>query len=151
MATTSGTAQTEVAARLRLAIVRTARRLRQEAYEAEAGGDLSPTLTAALATIDRHGPLTPSDLADREGIRRPTATRIVASLEASELVTRTADPADRRASLISATVEGRALLKRLRSRKNAYIAKRLRGMDADEIETLERAAGILERMLEGER
>ena len=151
MATTSGTAQTEVAARLRLAIVRTARRLRQEAYEAEAGSDLSPTLTAALATIDRHGPLTPSDLADREGIRRPTATRIVASLEASELVTRTADPADRRASLISATVEGRALLKRLRSRKNAYIAKRLRGMDADEIETLERAAGILERMLEGER
>jgi DNA-binding MarR family transcriptional regulator len=151
MTTTSGTANTEVAARLRLAIVRTARRLRQEAYEAEAGTDLSPTLTAALATIDRHGPLTPSDLADREGIRRPTATRIVASLEASELVARTADPADRRASLISATADGRALLKRLRSRKNAYIAKRLRGMDADEIETLERAAGILERMLEGER
>jgi DNA-binding MarR family transcriptional regulator len=151
MTTTSGTANTEVAARLRLAIVRTARRLRQEAYEAEAGTDLSPTLTAALATIDRHGPLTPSDLANREGIRRPTATRIVASLEASELVARTADPADRRASLISATADGRALLKRLRSRKNAYIAKRLRGMDADEIETLERAAGILERMLEGER
>jgi DNA-binding MarR family transcriptional regulator len=150
MATSSGTVNTEVAARLRLAIVRTARRLRQEAYGAEAGADLSPTLTAGLATIDRHGPLTPSDLADREGIRRPTATRIVASLEASELVTRTADPADRRASLISATAEGRALLKRLRSRKNAYIAKRLRGMDANEIETLERAAGILERMLEGD-
>jgi DNA-binding MarR family transcriptional regulator len=148
MTTTSGTANTEVAARLRLAIVRTARRLRQEAYEAEAGTDLSPTLTAALATIDRHGPLTPSDLADREGIRRPTATRIVASLEASELVARTADPADRRASLISATADGRALLKRLRSRKNAYIAKRLRGLDAGEVETLDRAAGILERMLE---
>jgi DNA-binding MarR family transcriptional regulator len=151
VATTSAETNTEVAARLRLAIVRTARRLRQEAYEAEAGADLSPTLTAALATIERHGPLSPSELADRESIRRPTATRIVASLEERGLVGRTADPEDRRASLISATPEGRALMKRLRGRKNAYIAKRLRGMDADDVETLERAAGILERMLEGER
>jgi DNA-binding MarR family transcriptional regulator len=151
MATTSSAVNTEVASRLRLAIVRTARRLRQEAYDAEAGADLSPTLTAALATVERYGPLTPSELAERESVRRPTATRIVASLEERGLVARTADPGDRRASLITATPEGRALLKRLRSRKNAYIAKRLRGMDADEIETLERAAGILERMLEGER
>jgi DNA-binding MarR family transcriptional regulator len=151
MATTSSAVNTEVASRLRLAIVRTARRLRQEAYDAEAGADLSPTLTAALATVERHGPLTPSELAERESVRRPTATRIVASLEGRGLVARTADPGDRRASLITATPEGRALLKRLRSRKNAYIAKRLRGLDADEIETLERAAGILERMLEGER
>jgi DNA-binding MarR family transcriptional regulator len=151
MATTSPAVNTEVAARLRLAIVRTARRLRQEAYQAEAGSDLSPTLTAALSTIERHGPLSPSELAERESVRRPTATRIVASLEERGLAERTADPDDRRASLISATPEGRALLKRLRGRKNAYIAKRLRGMDADEVETLERAAGILERMLEGER
>jgi DNA-binding MarR family transcriptional regulator len=151
MATTSSAVDTEVAARLRLAIVRTARRLRQEAYQAEAGSDLSPTLTAALSTIERHGPLSPSELAERESVRRPTATRIVASLEERGLAERTADPDDRRASLISATPEGRALLKRLRGRKNAYIAKRLRGMDADEVETLERAAGILERMLEGER
>jgi DNA-binding MarR family transcriptional regulator len=148
MATTSRVVNTEVAARLRLAIVRTARRLRQEAYEAESGADLSPTLTAALATVERHGPLTPSELADRESIRRPTATRIIASLEASGLVDRTPDPADGRAALVSATVEGSELLKRLRSRKNAYIAKRLRGLDAGEIETLDRAAEILERMLE---
>ena len=52
---------TDSAARLRMAIVRTARRLRQEAA-AEATG-LTPTSTAALATIERHGPLTPSELA----------------------------------------------------------------------------------------
>jgi DNA-binding MarR family transcriptional regulator len=151
MATTSAATDTELAARLRLAIVRTARRLRQEAYEAEAGADLSPTLTAALATIERHGPLSPSELAERESVRRPTATRIVASLEGRGLVERASNPGDRRASLISATPDGRELLKRLRGRKNAYIARRLRGMDADEVETLERAAQILERMLEGER
>jgi DNA-binding MarR family transcriptional regulator len=148
MATTSGAVNTEVAARLRLAIVRTARRLRQEAYEAESGAELSPTLTSALATVERHGPLTPSELADRESIRRPTATRIIASLEAAGLVDRMPDPADGRAALVSATREGSALLKRLRSRKNAYIAKRLKRMDAAEVEALERAAEIFERMLE---
>src|SRR3954452_25105585 len=46
---------------LRLAITRTARRMRQEA-----GSDLSPTALAALASIERHAPLTPTALADIE-------------------------------------------------------------------------------------
>lgn len=138
---------TEIAARLRFAIVRTARRLRQEALGAEAA-QLSPTLTAALSTVEHYGPLTPSELAERERIKRPTATRTVANLEAAGLIARTTDPADRRVSLVSTTAEGRALLKRIRGRKNAYIARRLRKLEADEIETLERAATILERMLD---
>ena len=56
-----------------MAIVRTARRLRQEA--AGGGGGLTPTAVAALATVERHGPLTPSELAQIERIKRPTATR----------------------------------------------------------------------------
>ena len=62
----------ELASRLRLAITRTARRLRQEA-----GTDLGPSQLAALATIERHGPLAPSELADHERVRRPTATRML--------------------------------------------------------------------------
>ena len=138
---------TEIAARLRFAIVRMARRLRQEALGAEAA-QLSPTLTAALSTVHHYGPLTPSELAERERIKRPTATRTIASLEAAGLIERTTDPADRRVSLVSATADGRALLKRIRGRKNAYIARRLRNLEADELETLERAATILERMLD---
>ena len=68
----STSADQELATRLRLAIARSARRLRQEA-----GTDLSPSLTAALATIERHGPLTPTELATRERVQRPTVTRIV--------------------------------------------------------------------------
>ena len=64
MRTTS--ADQELATRLRLAVTRSARRLRQEAST-----DLSPTLIAALATIERHGPLTPSELATRERVQRP--------------------------------------------------------------------------------
>jgi DNA-binding MarR family transcriptional regulator len=141
----------EVAAHLRLAVARTARRLRQEGFEAEGRGELSPSLSAALATIDVHGPLTPSELAERERVKRPTATRILANLERLGLVSRTPDPADRRASLVATTASGRALLRRLRTRKNAYLAKRLRDLDADEVETLARAATILERLLDEER
>jgi DNA-binding MarR family transcriptional regulator len=141
MATTSRAPQ--LASRLRLAVARTARRLRQEA-----GGGLSPTLTAALASIDNHGPLTPSELADRERIKRPTATRLIASLEESGLVARTSDPSDRRSSLIATTPEGRELMRTLRTRKDAYLARRLAKLTTDERETLARAAAILERLLE---
>jgi DNA-binding MarR family transcriptional regulator len=144
VATTSR--EPHLASRLRLAVARTARRLRQEA-----GGGLSPTLTAALASIENHGPLTPSELADRERIKRPTATRLIGSLEDSALVTRTADPADGRSSLIAVTPEGHELLHTLRTRKDAYLAKRLRALSAEDRETLSHAAGILERLLEEER
>jgi len=141
----------ETAARLRVAIVRTARRLRQDAYDAEGGGVPSPTLTAALVTVANFGPLTPSELAARERVRRPTATRIVANLVELGLVTRTPDPSDGRGCLVAATADGRALLKRLRKRKTAYLAKRMSELDPDEVETLERAAGILERLLEDDQ
>lgn len=128
-----------------MAIARMARRLRQES---DTGGETSPTLTAALATLEREGPLTPSALAERERIQRPTATRAVARLEAAGLVTRTSDPADGRVSHVAIAPAGRALLKRIRSRKNEYLARRLRELTPAERETLAQAAAILERLLE---
>ena len=132
----------DLAGHLRLTIVRTARRLRQEA-----GTELSPSLTAALSTIERHGPMTPSELAARERIQRPTATRVLARLEDDGLVERTPDPHDRRSSLLAATPAARALLAELRTRKTAFLAERLERLDADDREALDRAAAILERML----
>jgi DNA-binding MarR family transcriptional regulator len=140
---------TDSAARLRMAIVRTARRLRQEAASEATG--LTPTSTAALATIDRFGPLTPSELAEIERVKRPTVTRTLGCLEREGLVERTADPTDGRSSLVTVNAAGRDRLRRLRGRKNAYLARRMRGLSADEIEALERAAEILERMQEDER
>jgi DNA-binding MarR family transcriptional regulator len=137
---------TDLATRLRLGITRTARRLRQEA-----GTDLSPTLSAALATIARHGPLTPSELAARERVQRPTATRLLDRLEAPGLVVRTADPKDGRSSLVAVTPAGQALLAGIRTRKDAYLARRLRALSPQDRATLRRASEILERMLdEGE-
>ena len=144
--TTSTESLTRSAARLRLAITRTARRLRQEA-----AGELTPTSGAALATVERHGPLTPSELAEIERIKRPTATRSLRCLEEAGLVQRTPDPSDGRSALVSITAAGRERLRSLRGRKNAYLAKRMRPLSEEDLATLERAAEILERLEEGER
>ena len=136
----------DLAVRLRLAITRTSRRLRQEA-----GTGLSPTLASALATIDNHGPLTPSELAARERVQRPTATRLVARLEELGVLQRAADPQDRRSSLLSVTPAGRALLEEQRQRQTAYLAKRIEGLEPGERAALDHAAAILERLLEDDR
>ena len=133
---------TDLAHRLRPVIARLARRMRQHA-----GGDMSPTQAAALNTISCHGPLTPSELAAREKIQRPTATRVLALLEERSLVQRTADPADRRSSLVSSSAAGEALLADVRERKDAFLAERLDRLSDDELAALERAAEILERVL----
>jgi len=148
MTTTTDTTLTDLAARLRMAVVRTSRRLRQEA--AGSRTDLTPTAVSALATVERHGPLTPSELAAIERIKRPTATRILRVLEEAGLVDRARDPADGRSSLLSVNPAGRERLRRLRGRKNAYLARRMRDLPADDLRTLERAAAILEQMLEGD-
>jgi DNA-binding MarR family transcriptional regulator len=135
-----------LAAHLRLVITRTARRLRQQT-----GTDLGPSQLSALASVERHGPLTPSELAEIERIQRPSATRIVARLEEAGLVERVADPTDRRSFTVAINADGRALMNKLRTRKNAYLARRLRGLDEDDLATLDRAAEILEDLLEGER
>lgn len=140
---------TDSAARLRMAIVRTARRLRQEA--AGTGTELTPTAASALATVERHGPLTPSELAKIERVKRPTATRTLRVLVEAGLVDRARDPADGRSALVSVNAVGRERLRRLRSRKNAYLARRMRDLPAADVQTLERAATILEEILEEER
>jgi len=149
MSGTADTTLTDSAARLRMAIVRTSRRLRQEA--AGAAGELTPTSAAALATVERHGPLTPSELAAIERVKRPTATRTLRVLGEAGLVERTPDPEDGRSALVSVTAAGRERLRRLRGRKNAYLARRMRDLPAADLETLDRAAQVLERILEDER
>ncbi|HEY1507471.1 MAG TPA: MarR family transcriptional regulator [Solirubrobacteraceae bacterium] len=140
---TIAAADLDVAARLRLAVTRLARRLRQES-----GEGLTPSQTSALASIERHGALTPSELATIERIQRPSATRVLGALSERNLIAREADASDRRVSRLKVTREGAAVLKRGRSRKNAYLARRMRDLDADELDTLARAAELIERLLE---
>jgi len=138
----TGAVDAELAARLRLVVTRLARRLRQES-----SSGLSPSLTAALSTLECHGPLTPSELAARERVQRPTATRILAGLDAAGLIVREPDPSDGRVTRVRVTPAARTLLRRLRGRKTAYLARRMRRLTPEELVTLEQAAAILERLL----
>ena len=136
----------QVAARLRLVLNRLARRLRREAAD-----DLSPSLISALVTIDVHGPITLGELAAHELVRPPSVTRMVTGLEQRGLVRREADAGDRRVARVSLTAEGRRVLRSTRTRKTAYLAKRLGRLDEAQLAALMDALPVLESLLEGER
>jgi DNA-binding MarR family transcriptional regulator len=134
---------TDLPERLRLAVTRLARRLRQQSDV-----DASPTQLSALATIGRLGPVTLGDLASAERVQPPTITAAVGRLEAQGYVVRRPDEQDRRIVRVEVTSAGRKLLARNRSRKTAYLAKRLRALSPRERATLTEATEILDRLLE---
>ncbi len=133
----------ELAARLRLAVTRLARRLRQEA---EAG--ITPSMLSALSSAERQGPVTMRDLCAVEQVQPPTMTRVVAALVGSGLVVREADAEDGRVAWVKVTPEGRRLLERSRRRKEAFLARAIRELDAGDVATLEAAADVLEGFTE---
>jgi DNA-binding MarR family transcriptional regulator len=114
--------------------------------QAEKG--ITPSGLSALASIERLGPCTLGELAAHERVQPPTMTRIVVRLEEDALVDRIVDPADRRVSRVALTGDGRQTIQRIRSRKNAYLAKKLRKLSSGEIDALARAVDALERILE---
>jgi DNA-binding MarR family transcriptional regulator len=132
-----------VAARLRVASIRLQRRLARENE-----GSLAPAEVSALATVSRREPIGLGELAGLEQVRPPTMTRIAASLEARGLVVRRVDRGDRRRAYLETTRAGRQLVQRNRRRKDAYLARRLRRLEPEELGSLEEAVGILERLLE---
>jgi DNA-binding MarR family transcriptional regulator len=144
-------AQTEtgeaLAADLRLAVGRLARKLRQVQL-----GGLSSSQVSALASVERLGPVRLGDLAAAEGVTGPTLTKIVAHLETIGLVTRAADEADRRAARITLTAEGRERLVRIRSDRDAFLEQRLGALGPDARATLAAALPVLRALAdEGER
>ncbi|HEX2703355.1 MAG TPA: MarR family transcriptional regulator [Solirubrobacteraceae bacterium] len=143
---TDATTSAELAARLRRTVVRLSRRLRRHA-----ASGLSPSLESALGLIGRRGPLTPSELAEVEDVKRPTATRLIAILERRGLVERAADPRDGRSHRVAVTDAGRSLLATSRTRRDAYLGRALSALDRDELAALDRALGLLERLVEESR
>jgi DNA-binding MarR family transcriptional regulator len=135
----------ELVHRLRLAVGRLARRLRQQAE-----GEITASQFSALASINHLGPITLGRLASVERLRPPTITRIVAALEEAGLVVRHLDPEDRRVARVEIAPEGTRLLERIRGRKDAYLAARLAGLDPEQVAVLRDATAVIERLLEEE-
>ena len=129
--------------RLRVALARLARRLRKH----ELAG-LTPTQLAALATVERAGPMRLGDLAAAEGIAPSTLTRLVTALEESDYVRRHADPSDARASTLAITQRGRDTLERLRTQTTLELAASLRLLTPAQRCALAEALPVLEQLAE---
>ncbi|HUO48151.1 MAG TPA: MarR family transcriptional regulator [Acidimicrobiales bacterium] len=133
----------ELATRLRLAVTRLSRQLRQQAV-----GGLTASQLAALATVERLGDPNLGELAAAEGVRPPSMTRLVDGLTAAGLVERVVDAEDRRVARVRLTAEGRRSLQRTRSAKTAYLARRLRRLPDDERRALRQLVALLEHLVE---
>jgi DNA-binding MarR family transcriptional regulator len=134
---------------MRISVSRLARRLRVEHRLLGAGGPepaLSDIQLAALAALERHEAMTPGELAEYEKVQPPSMTRVIAVLEERALVRRSAHPTDRRQVFLTVTDEGRALVDRVRRRKEAWLAQRMQELTAEEMEILRAAAPILEKL-----
>lgn len=131
-----------LASELRTSVMRLARRLRRM----RADTSLSLGQLAALGTLDRHGAMTPGELAAHERVQPPSMTRIVKALEESGYVTRTAHPTDGRQVVVALTSEGVRLLKEDRKQREAWLAQRLRDLTPDERDLLHHAAEVLDRL-----
>jgi DNA-binding MarR family transcriptional regulator len=138
-----------LAEELRISIARLSRRLRTLRPSAAGDGSPSPlslTQFAALAAIERHGSMTPRELADHEKVQPPSMTRVIAHLEERGLVARRPHPTDGRQVVLNATEAGAALLADERRRKEAWLARRLGELTDDEREILRRAAPVIDKL-----
>lgn len=132
-----------LAARLRVAVTRLSRRLRQESLTG-----VSPSQEAVLGTINRLGRPTLGELAQAEQVQPPTMTRVVAAMEAAGWVTRHGDAGDRRVARVELTREGRATLERIRTLKTAFLTRQLAQLAPGERDNAAALAGLLERLVE---
>lgn len=130
-----------LAAELRVAVMRTSRRLRAEA----ASREISPGQYSVLAAI-MDGPRTVGQLATREQIQAPSMTRIVNDLVAAGFVGRGENPQDKRQVLVAITPMGSAALLRARSKRTVWLAKRVAALTPQQRATLHEAALILQEM-----
>jgi DNA-binding MarR family transcriptional regulator len=128
-----------LASRLRLSMIRLSRQLRRGDPS-----DLTITQISALATVVRSGPLGVGRLAEIERLPSPAATRLADKLEDAGLISRQANPADRRGVQLVATAAGAALMKRRTQVGDSWLAERLRALSEVDRLAIERAVAVLE-------
>ena len=127
---------------LRIAVMRFSRRLRSQRV------DTSVTLThlSALSTLRRHGAMSAGELAAHERVQPPSMTRVVGALEAMELITRTPHPTDGRQVVIELTPAAHELLDAEARAREAWLSGRLEQLGSDELEILQAAATIMDKL-----
>jgi DNA-binding MarR family transcriptional regulator len=132
----------ELASELRVALMRLTRRLRAERPEK----NVTLTQLAVLGSLERCGAMNLAQLAARERVQPPSMTRTTAALQDLGLVTRRADPADKRHVVFELSDAGRALLHEDRRRREAWLAGQLGSLTDEERELLHAVTPLLDRL-----
>lgn len=133
--------QSQTAAGLQLVIGRLIRSIRQHS-----AGGLTPSQVSALAAIEELGPIRISDLASRESVGAPVATRVTTSLEDLGYIKRVQDAQDKRACLVELTSTGHKVLKNLWEERTIGINQRIQMLSKSEIAALNAALPILDKL-----
>ena len=133
----------ELAARLRLAVLRLSRQLRQQLV-----GGVTQSQVSVLSSVERLGAPTLGELAASERVQPPSMTRQVGGLVAAGLLAREVHPGDRRIVQVRLTAGGERTLQQNRSARTAFVASRLKRIPADERARLAELVGLLERLVD---
>lgn len=133
--------QLEVADRLHSAAIHLLRHARKQDVHARVG----PARLSALSVLVFGGPMALGQLAAAEQVKAPTMSRIVAGLKRSGLAKIEIDAKDARRIRVTATGKGERLLQQARARRVRLLAETLSGLKGAEMDTLLRAAELMER------
>jgi DNA-binding MarR family transcriptional regulator len=135
-----------VANRLRPVLLQIGRELRREARAL----GVSPGQVALLVNIKQEPGIGVRELAARERVSPAGISGHVDRLVTAGLVARTPSPSDRRRVGLALTDEGRRVLRNVRSRRTAWLAARLRQLNAEQLEAIDAAIEPLSLLLSGE-
>ena len=136
----------EQVSRLRVAVMRVSRRLRQQGNVG-----ITPSQLAVLGTLARNGSMTLGQLADAEAVQPPSMTRIVGRLVDAGMVVRQAREDDRRSAEVTLSMRGRHAIESIRAQRNTWLMERLQSLSEDDQAELWRGVAAIEKLLEAPR
>lgn len=131
---------------IRVAVMRLARRLRNE--RAEDGP--TPSQLAVMGTLFREGPRTLRELAEIERVQPPSMTRIIAALEAGGWVTKRGDSDDKRQVIVTVTPRAEEWVAQERARRDRWLSQRLERLTPQDREQLLAAVPILNALAQAD-
>src|SRR5262245_30490259 len=135
-----------VANRLRPVLLKIGRELRREARAL----GVSPGQVSLLVWIKHDPGIGVRPLAAREHVSPAGISGHVDRLVAAGLVARTPSPSDRRRVGLTLTDQGRRVLRNVQSRRTAWLAARLRQLNAEQLDAIDAAIEPLGLLLNGE-
>jgi DNA-binding MarR family transcriptional regulator len=132
----------EIAAQLHSGLSKLSRQIRTISLPT----GITPERLSTLATIEAHGRISVTALAEMERVRPATMSRMISSLVDDGLVKRQEDKDDRRGVLVSATAKGRRAYQRANRHYLRELGAALAHLDPEQLDAMRALASALEQL-----